>query len=92
MAWIEGQLLSSVRSGKIGLSALCIAEVAARLAGNNDPGRLSIRAEASSSWNHFAGAKVGKSSRRALIGSQAKNIGLGGVVFIEVPPCSQSCS
>lgn len=88
MAWIEGQVLGSVRSRKIGLSALRIAEVAARFVGNNGPGTLSIRAEASSSWNHFAGAKVGKSSRRALIGSQAKNTGLGGVVYIEMPPCS----
>lgn len=63
------------------LSAFCTADVTARL-GNNDPGTLLIRVEASSSRNHFADAKVGKPSRRALIGSQSKNIGLGSVVYI----------
>jgi hypothetical protein len=59
VAWIEGKLLST--SGKISLSALRIAEIPAGVVGNNDPETLSIRVEASSSRNHFAGAKVGQS-------------------------------
>lgn len=51
------------------LSAFCTADVPAGLLGNNEPETLSIRVEASSSRNHFAGAKVGKPSRRALVGS-----------------------
>lgn len=48
----------------VSMSAFCTADVPAGLLGNNDPESLSIRVEASSSRNHFAGAKVGKSSRR----------------------------
>lgn len=58
----RGGTAQHVRS--VSMSAFCTADVPAGLLGNNDPDSLSIRVEASSSRNHFAGAKVGKSLRR----------------------------